>query len=262
MIDVHLHLLPGVDDGPPDLKAALALAHECCAADLSEVVATPHVNDWTRSVLPDAAAVQAQVTRLQAELHRAGIPLQVLAGGETFLSPDLPRLVREGVVPTIAGTHWLLIETPIDHKPFYLEHVFFELLTMGITPLLAHPERYAWLYKNPDLLGELVRRGARAQVTAASLTSRRKSPQHALAATLVQRGFVQVIATDRHKAGNGSSLRDAFTAAEALVGEKRAWDLVETHPRLIVEDHPIPVALEDPAPRRGWITRWFQRSHG
>ena len=142
MIDLHLHLLPGVDDGPADLAAALELARECCAGDTPLVAATPHFDDWTRRALPDAASAADRVAGLQAELDRARIPLRVLVGGEAFLVPDLPRRVRAGLVPTIAGTPWLLVETTVHQMPLYLEHVLFELQAMGISPLLAHPERY------------------------------------------------------------------------------------------------------------------------
>jgi protein-tyrosine phosphatase len=259
MIDLHLHLLPGVDDGPADLAAALALARECCATGTALVAATPHYDEWTRAALPDAATAVDHVCRLQAELDRAAIPLRVLAGGEAFLTPDLPREVRAGRVPTIAGTPWLLVEAPVQQMPLYLDHVFFELQTMGIMPLLAHPERYLWLHRNPDILGELVARGVRAQVTAASLTGRAGRQQRALAETLVRRGWVQVIATDWHRADSGSSLRNGYAAALALVGEECARRLVETHPGLVVAGQPIPVSLTDEAHRHSWLRRWLRR---
>jgi protein-tyrosine phosphatase len=256
MIDLHLHLLPGVDDGPVDLAAALALARECCADGTPTVAATPHFDDWTRHALPDAAGAVDRVDCLQAELDRAGLPLQVLVGGEAFLAPDLPRRVRDGLVPTIAGTQWLLVETTVHQMPIYFEHVLFELQAMGICPLLAHPERYGWLHKKPELLGELVARGVRAQVSASSLTGTSRRPQRALAETFVRRGFVQVIASDRHGAGTGVSLRDSYAAAAALVGEERARQLVEEHPRLIVDGRPIPATLEVDAPRKQWLKWW------
>ena len=256
MIDLHLHLLPGVDDGPADLAAALELARECCAGGTPTVAATPHFDDWTRHVLPDAASAVDRVAGLQAELDRAGIPLQVLVGGEAFVAPDLPRRVRDGLVPTLAGTQWLLVETTVHQMPIYLEHVLFELQTMGVSPLLAHPERYGWLHKKPELLGELVARGVRAQVTASSLTGTAARPQRALAETFVRRGFVQVIASDRHGAGTGVSLRDGYRAAAALVGEERARQLVEEHPRLIVDGRSIPVTLAEDAPRKRWLKWW------
>jgi protein-tyrosine phosphatase len=256
MIDLHLHLLPGVDDGPADLAAALALARECCAGGTPIVAATPHFDDWTQATLPDAASAVDRVVRLQAELNRAGIPLQVLVGGEAFLAPDLPRRVRDGLVPTLAGTQWLLVETSVHQMPIYLEHVLFELQAMGVSPLLAHPERYRWLHKKPELLGTLVARGVCTQVTASSLTGTAAQPQRALAQKLVRRGLVQVIASDRHGPGAGVSLRDGYTAAAALVGEERARQLVEEHPHLIVDGRPIPVTREEDAPRKRWLKWW------
>lgn len=274
MIDLHLHLLPGVDDGPADLDAALALARECCATDTPLVAATPHYDDWTRALLPDADAARDRVATLQEEIDRAGIPLRVLVGGETFLSPELPRLVRDGRVPTIAGGPWLLVETPMQQKPLYLEQVFFELLAMGVRPLLAHPERYGWLHADPHALGELVARGVCAQVTASSLTGARGGRQRALAETFVRRGYAQIIASDRHKAHKASktdtdgtakasvsTLQAGYEAASALVGPERARRLVEDNPRLIVAGEPLPTEIDDTDEprRRGLLSRWLRR---
>jgi protein-tyrosine phosphatase len=259
MIDVHLHLLPGVDDGPTNLAGALALARECAATDTPAVIATPHYDDSTRTVLADAATATAHVDRLQAELDRAGIPVQVLTGCEAFLTPDLPRRVRDGLVPTMAGTRWLLVETTVQQQPLNLEQTLFELQAMGIVPLLAHPERYAWLRRDPDILASLVVRGVRAQVTAASLTGRRGSEQRRFAETLVQRNLVQVMASDRHRAGTRASLHEGYTAAVALVGEERAHRLIEVHPRRIVEDKLIDADVVDESRRETWLSRWFRR---
>ncbi len=258
MIDLHLHLLPGVDDGPPDLAAALALARECVATDTPLVVATPHVDDWTRAVLPDAAAVRARVALLQGELDRAGIGLRVVPGGEAFLAPELPRQVREGRVPTVEGTHWLLVETPVGQRPLYLDQVFFELLAAGITPLLAHVERYGWL--TPDALAALVSHGVRAQVTASALTGQRGRRQRAQAEAFIRRGLAQVVSTDRHRAGSGATLPEGYAAAATLVGEERARKLVETNPGRILADQEIPVEPDDERGRagarpRGWLDR-------
>ncbi len=264
MIDLHLHLLHGVDDGPASLDAALDLARACVASGVATVVATPHIDDWTRALLPDAAAVADRVAHLRDALAAAAIPLRVLAGGEAFLTPDLPRQVRAGATPTLAGTRWLLVETPVHQAPIYLEQVLFELQAMGVTPLLAHPERYGWLHQNPELLAGLVAKGVRAQVTAASLSGRHGTRQRALAESFVRRGLVQVVATDRHGADGRSSLRDGYDATVALVGEEHARYLVDTNPALILADKEIPVVIVDDRELE-WAGRggsWLRRLWG
>src|SRR5437764_1534276 len=181
----------------------------------------------TLTMLTEPATATAHVVRLQMELDRAGIAVQVLTGSEAFLTPDLPRRVRDGLVPTMAGTRWLLVETAVQQQPLYLEQTLFELQAMGIVPLLAHPERYAWLHRDPDVLAGLVARGVRTQVTAASLAGRRGSEQRQFAETLVRRNLVQVMASDRHRAGTRASLHDGYTAAVALVGGDRAHRLID-----------------------------------
>lgn len=258
MIDVHLHLLPGVDDGPADLDASLDLARACVESGASVVVVTPHVNDQTSDVLPDAGIVRARVEALRKEIEHAGIPLTLHAGGESYLSPTLPADVRAGRVPTLAGTQWLLVETTLPYPPLFLDRTMFELQAAGIAPLLAHPERYAWLHKNPAALRRLAARGICAQVTAGALTGERGRTQRALAESFVREGLVQIIASDLHRAGGGATLRDAYAAAAALVGEERARDLVETNPQRILDGQPLVPHVEDPSfqPAPWWQKMW------
>jgi protein-tyrosine phosphatase len=159
----------------------------------------------------------------------------------------------------MAGTRWLLVETTVQQQPLNLEQTLFELQAMGIVPLLAHPERYAWLRRDPDILASLVVRGVRAQVTAASLTGRHGSELRRFAETLVRRNLVQVMASDRHRASTRASLHEGYTAAVALVGEECAHRLIEVHPRRIVEDKPIDADVVDEARGETWLSRWFHR---
>ncbi len=263
MIDVHLHLLPAVDDGPADLDASLDLARACVASGASAVVVTPHVNDRTRALLPDADAdaVRARVAALRLEVERAGIPLTLHAGGEAYLSPTLPADVRAGRVPTLAGTQWLLVETATTYSPLFLDQTMFELQAAGIAPLLAHPERYAWLHKDHAALRRLVARGICAQITASALTGERGRAQRVLAESFVREGLVQVIASDLHRAGGGATLQDAYAAAAALVGDERARDLLETNPQHILDGEPIVPRVEEVSSRRtSWWPKAWRRS--
>src|SRR5512132_1581036 len=166
MIDLHSHILPGIDDGARTLDDSLDIARAAVRDGIVTIAGTPHVrDDWPT----DADLMEARLAELRAELALAGIPLDVRSGGEIALAwvRRLPaeELRRFG----LGGTRYLLVETPYYGWPRILPDLLFSLLDQGFTPVLAHPERNAEVAAHPERLIELVEAGVLVQVTAASV---------------------------------------------------------------------------------------------
>jgi len=196
VVDIHCHILPGLDDGSPDMPTSVAMARLAAAAGISTVIGTPHwIEDEHET---DPAVVRQTVRDLQAELNSRAIPLTVLPGNEALICPDLPDRVKKGDVLTLAdrGTH-LLLELPYEDLPIYVDDVIFKLQLQGITPVLAHVERYAYVRSDWHVLDRWVQRGCLAQVNASSLDRGRGDD---LAQDLMDRGLVACTATDAHDA--------------------------------------------------------------
>jgi len=196
VVDIHCHILPGLDDGSPDMPTSIAMARLATAAGISTVIGTPHwIEDEHET---DPAQVRQIAKGLQAELNSRAIPLSVLPGNEAFICPDLPDRVKKGDVLTLAdkGTH-LLLELPYEDLPTYVDDVIFRLQLQGITPVLAHVERYAYIRSDWHVLDRWVQRGCFAQVNASSLNRTRGDD---LAQDLMDRGLVTCTATDAHDA--------------------------------------------------------------
>jgi protein-tyrosine phosphatase len=196
VVDIHCHILPGLDDGSPDMPTSVAMARLAAAAGISTVIGTPHwIEDEHET---DPARVRQTVKDLQTELNSRAIPLTVLPGNEALICPDLPDRVKQGDVLTLAdkGTH-LLLELPYEDLPTYVDDVIFKLQLQGITPVLAHVERYAYVRSDWHVLDRWVQRGCLAQVNASSLDSSRGDN---LAQDLMDRGLVACTATDAHDA--------------------------------------------------------------
>jgi protein-tyrosine phosphatase len=254
VLDLHSHVLPGIDDGPPDVKGSLKLAADAAADGIRVLAATPHLREDHPCVVPGELRERCEV--FNAELEREGIDLEVIPGGELDLlwardaSEEELRLVSYG---QLGGT--LLVETPYGPLPETFEALLFGLALKGFQLMLAHPERNPSFQGNPDRLAELVRRGTLVQVTAASLVrSPRESGTAALARSLVSRGLAHVIASDAHgpAARDRASLSAGAAAAAAIVGEARARWLVEDSPAAIVrgEKPPQQPPAEAPPKRR------------
>ena len=212
VVDIHCHILPGLDDGSPDMATSVAMARLAVVAGISTVIGTPH---WIEDEHETDPAVVRQTARdLQAELNSRAIPLTVLCGNEAFICPDLPDRVKKGDVLTLAerGTH-LLLELPYEDLPTYVDDVIFRLQLQGITPVLAHVERYAYVRSDWHVLDRWVRRGCLAQVNASSLDHGRGDD---LAQELMDRGLIACTATDAHDARDRAprGLSQAFSALE------------------------------------------------
>lgn len=242
MIDLHCHILPGIDDGPATMDESVALARVLVDAGVNTVAATPHLREDHPDVVPTELAGRCEA--LAGELAKAGVGLKVVPAGEVDLgwaleaSPDQLRLISYGQ----RGMD-LLLESPYGQlPPRFEEYVLDSPALGGYRILLAHPERCPAFQSEPDRLAELVRRGTLVQITVGSLAkSPRKSPTARLARRLLQEGLVHVIASDAHSAGASPRAPEwsAIETARALVGPRADW-MVDAAPRAILDGTPLP----------------------
>lgn len=197
MIDIHTHILPGLDDGAATLEEALQMAAISAAEGVTAVVATPHVISGFYENTPQQ--IRQAVVHFNSCLKAEGIPLQVLAGAEYRLEPDLPRRLAEGRLMTIndAGCY-LLVELPASLVPPYTEQLLYEVQLQGVTPILAHPERNPGFNCNPEKLTRLARRGVLSQVTAGSLRGHFGLTAKRAAFKMLATGVAQMVASDAH----------------------------------------------------------------
>jgi protein-tyrosine phosphatase len=221
LIDLHAHVLPGVDDGARDEAEALAMLAAAASDGISTIVATPHSHHV------DADQVLAGVGRLNDVAHDAGIDITILPGHEARISAELANRHRDGSLLTLNGTRWLLLECFLfDDWPLHLvERSVDRLLAAGLRPLLAHAERYPFVQRHPDSLAPLIGRGLPIQINAASLFLRQGDTERVTAETLLRTRTAHVIASDSHNARyRPPALRAAYErAAEIAGGEYASW---------------------------------------
>ncbi len=240
MIDLHSHILPGVDDGPATLEGSLELARTAVAAGTRTILATPHINN-DPSI--DAARVAAGLEALRPALAAAEIPLEVLPGGEIAMW----RLgdLDDATLRTLAlgGGPYLLVESPFSPAIGAFEPLVLDLLERGHRVLLAHPERCPAFHRDPERLQRLVDAGVLVQITAGSMTGGFGSTVRRLTATMLRAGVVHVVASDAHDAVNRPPGQTAgFDSLERELpglGEQRTW-LTEAVPRAILDGTPLP----------------------
>src|SRR2546428_5125481 len=182
MIDTHLHILPGVDDGPETIQESLTLAQALVQEGIQYAIATPHYNDEFPQ--RSAAEIRERVYHLQQELDRNGIPLRLFSGHEALIKAGLLEDIQAGRLATLNGSSYLLLELWTRTWLPETERVIFSLRAYGIIPIIAHPERYHTIQQDPRRLAALLQQGALAQLTASSLTGMQGNTARCCAETL------------------------------------------------------------------------------
>ena len=224
MIDLHTHILPALDDGPPSTDASLEMARTAAAAGTRAMATTSHVAH-VFSLDPEQIVHAREA--LAARLAHEGIDLELLAGGE-IAHDRLPELDDESLrTLTLGGGSYLLLECPFTPIGDGLEPLVDDLHERGFDVLLAHPERSASFQRDPGLLASLVDQGALAQVTVGSLTGHFGQTAQRSAQLMVREGLVQVLASDAHDVvhrapvleANGALTADQYKRMTSVVPE-------------------------------------------
>lgn len=240
MIDLHCHILPGLDDGPQTLEESLAMVEIALEDGINTIVATPHMqNGLYRNYLEQ---VRSAVSSLEEVLAERGLPLRLYVGGDVHIKPDMMAAVQAGEAVTIDDARkYILIELPSMSVPAGVKEEIFQLRIHGITPIITHPERNQVIARAPELLEEMVAMGALAQVTAMSLTGGFGRIVRESAEALVVRRLVHIIASDAHSVVDRPPLLSrALERSVSLLGDRvEAERMVTILPAAILAGDPV-----------------------
>ncbi|MFZ2054478.1 MAG: CpsB/CapC family capsule biosynthesis tyrosine phosphatase [Candidatus Aminicenantales bacterium] len=251
MIDLHCHILPGLDDGAGSLEDALAMARAAQADGIKTIVATPHLFRGNLST-DDFGAIKERRRELAEELAKSGVPVELKAGAEVHISHDLIAEIgshRGDLV--INGSAYMFIEFPSSHIYPGVKNLVFELMSEGIVPIIAHPERNLVLARQPGLLYDIVRLGALAQANGGSLTGLYGREAGEAVVQLLKWNLIHFLASDAHNASSmPPRLSRAVERAEAAAGKDGARALVFDNPRAVLEDRDLPFLPPPVDPRK------------
>ena len=220
-IDIHSHILPGIDDGAANLEEALLLAKAAAEDGITDIIATPHYGNG--AFMNRAQEIREAVRAFNGELQRAGIPLTVHAGQEIRVHPGMLDAWRRGDLLTLADSPYILLEMPGSMMPPQMKEWIGEWRAQGLIPVIAHPERNADIMENPRLLEELVALGATAQLTTHSLLGGFGPHVRKAAWQLCRLGKVHFLASDAHHPERRSfRYREALEAVRSNLGDAAA----------------------------------------
>ncbi|NIM01275.1 MAG: capsular biosynthesis protein [Acidobacteria bacterium] len=260
MIDIHSHILPGIDDGVKTEDDAVEFARLALSDGIETIVATPHCKEGF--FFNDRSKVLQEVEKLRARLATEGVGIRVEPGAEVHICPDLVQRIADGRAPTLMDNRrTLLLELSLSQYPVELENLVFELKLAGLEVVFAHPERIRYFQDDLSRYEAVIRQGATGQITSGSILGVFGTDVGDFSEELLTKGLVHVIASDAHNTrGRPPLLGEAVEVSADWIGEARARAMVNEAPRSLL-DGQTPELPPVEAPRSrvgGFLSRFFR----
>jgi protein-tyrosine phosphatase len=249
MIDLHSHILPGIDDGAADMDESLAMARIYVDAGVSCVVATPHVIPGTKWKLKPKEICD-QVDHLNKCLKEENIPLTVAPGMEVALDTGILTLIDQNCLLPLGNSKYVLIEVPFQRLPLGWNQILFALQLRGFQILLAHPERCDHLMKKRTFFDDMIYSGVYLQVEWGSFLGHHGPEVKSQAEYLAQKGYVHCLATDSHNSRfrHAGHVEDAARVVELQVGRENLELLGRKNPARVLKDVPLEAMVDYESP--------------
>ncbi len=269
MIDIHSHILPGIDDGAADTEESLEMARAAVADGIHTIVATPHtLNGVYINTLQD---VTDQVIALRQVFKKKQVPVDLRTGAEAHICVGMTDRIQSGEIAAIndyrslnlkilkSKIRYVLIEFPAQAIPAGYKNELFHLKASGITPVIAHPERNPVFQRKQEILYELVNMGCLLQLTAMSITGGLGGGIMSFSRQMLECRLAHVIATDSHSVESKSPvLSPAVEAAARIIGSmKEAEDMVTKTPEAILEGKSVYIPEPKEPQKKSWFFRIF-----
>lgn len=249
-VDIHSHIIPGIDDGAADMAEALEMLKLAANDWTRYIVATPHFTPAAvrqggatigiNGVRNTSSLIRAKTEELTAQAVSKNIDIKLRPGVEVLISPDVPELLESGDICSLNGSRYLLVEFPMTIIPSYTSDILYKIQLFGLTPIIAHPERHSEVIKDMSLIGDLVDRGMLLQVNAGSLTGLFGRKIQKLAFKLIKSGLVHFVASDAHSCGGRSpELGIAAGMVEKKFGREVMQNIFYSNGLAVLEDKKI-----------------------
>ncbi|WP_053365615.1 tyrosine-protein phosphatase [Bacillus sp. FJAT-27245] len=231
MIDIHCHILPGVDDGAKSMEESVEMAREAVKEGIQAIIATPHRNRFYEN--PKEAVIQ-KAAELNRRLREEDVPLSILPGQEPAITGDFLEDFQRGNILALNNTQYVFIELPSGHVPRYTSHILYELQNSGAIPIIVHPERNQGILEQPEILYGLIRNGALAQLTASSLCGVFGKNIKRFSRQLIEANLVHFIASDAHNTKRRTfHMQRAFDELKTRYGSDVSYFFMENAERLV-----------------------------
>ena len=236
MIDIHCHILPGLDDGAQTIEESLKMVRIAQSEGIQKIIATPHHIEGSYHNAKEKIIRQVEI--LNEAIKEEEIPLEIFSGQEIFLTMDTAQHLKEERLLTLADSKYVLIEFPLMEIPRFAEHALYSIQLNGLIPVIAHPERIASVIEDPCILEPLINKGCLLQVNAMSLTGHFGRKVQATAEYLVKSNMVHLMGTDAHNDQSRTpKMTRALEKTTKLMGQEYTDNLMLRAGKIIEDEH-------------------------
>ncbi|MGM7721727.1 tyrosine-protein phosphatase [Metabacillus sp. Hm71] len=219
MIDIHSHILPGVDDGAQTVEDAISMAKLAVEEGITKIIATPHHQNG--KYINKKQNIIERVSEFNMILQQENISLEVLPGQETRIYGELIEDFVKGDILPLNNTKYLFIELPSGHVPRYTEKLLYDVQLNGLTPVIVHPERNSEIIENPEILFNLVKKGSLTQITACSITGHFGKKIQRFSTQLIESHQTHFISSDAHNISSRSfRIKESISVLEKEFGSQ------------------------------------------
>jgi protein-tyrosine phosphatase len=256
MIDIHCHVLPGIDDGSKDLDMSLEMLSIAEENDTTKIIATPHY--YRGSYENHFEDVLKHVENLNAEIKTRGIDIDIFPGQEVFVDKYTLDAYKQGIIHTLNDSKYMLIEFPMDVLPQDAIDIIYELKLLGVRPIVAHPERYLYINGNLMNINKFIEEGCLFQLNTSSIMGLMGSRVKEAAQGLMDNGLCHFIASDAHSTGKrcpnlGLLMKDIKKEY------KEVYNSVQRNAQCILGDQEIDVRMKKIEKKKGLFSFFFKK---
>ncbi|WP_350345073.1 CpsB/CapC family capsule biosynthesis tyrosine phosphatase [Proteinivorax tanatarense] len=232
MIDVHSHILPGIDDGASCIEQAIEMAKIAQQENITKIISTPHYLGEGQDASKESILKAAKL--LNQSCVDNGIDIDILVGQELYANINLLEDIKNNNVLPLANTDFLLIEFPMMSLPSWADDILHGIMVLGYKPVIAHPERYGYVINNPDIVKEWINMGCFTQINSMSITGRFGSKVQKVVKELATRDMIHLLGTDSHShRGRSPKVQDSISLLKNWIGTKDAKMVVDNGFRLL-----------------------------
>ena len=245
MIDFHSHIIPTIDDGAREIKETMKMLEEAYSAGFDGIIFTSHYMEGYYEV--NQADRKVWINGIQYALEKKKIGLSLYLGSEIYFSEKILDFIKEGKASTINGSKYILFEFPLNAKPMNIEDVIYTILSEGYIPVLAHPERYVFTQKNPELIYELANQGVLMQSNYGSIIAQYGKKAQVIAERMLESNLVSFLGTDAHRANSiYTNIDSAAKKIKSIIGKSKFDKISHFNAMKVIKNEKI--EIEEPQP--------------
>lgn len=240
MIDIHTHILPNIDDGSRSIDETFNLIKEAKEAGFEAIISTSHyMENYYETNAPER---EVWINAIYENLQVKNIDMRLYLGNEIYLSDNIIKLLEEGKASTINDTSYVLFEMPLNVEPLNLYDVIYDMMQYKLVPILAHPERYTFIQKEPELVYDLIQKGVLMQSNFASIIGYYGEKAQFIAKKLLENNMVHFLGSDVHRQNTiYPKMPRILAELNAIIGDEKLEELTTINPKLVLQNKRIDI---------------------